>query len=191
MSTNVQTFPGNVEIGGNVSGNGSGLTELNADNITTGELDYARLPPTPFLKGGNAYISSFGSSNDRPFPIIVGINVAFSEEPDPIFNNTSKRWKILADGLYYIKITFTNNLYYVNTNTGQPTGGGNGANFKVFLNGQELIATGGTGNGSTSTNNGYFSLNKDQFLSFALNVPFTIGTTAIASDAMTFLIYKI
>src|SRR5690606_38492048 len=46
---------GNVTVGGTISGNGSGLTKLNASNLSYGTVPDARLPATI---GGNKTFSN-------------------------------------------------------------------------------------------------------------------------------------
>lgn len=56
------TFSGNVSVGGTLSGNGSGLTSLNAGNLSSGTIPSGRFPSTlPAASGAN--LTSLNASN--------------------------------------------------------------------------------------------------------------------------------
>lgn len=76
-------IPGHLQVTGSITAssfNGSGLTNLNASNITTGTLDNARLSLVPIAKGGTGLTATgangnFLRSNGTAFqsaPLLVG-----------------------------------------------------------------------------------------------------------------------
>ena len=73
---------GNLTTTGNISGNGSGLTALNASNIGSGTINVARLgsgaTSSKFLRGDNTWqtISSGSSPNNATITLSAGTNLS-------------------------------------------------------------------------------------------------------------------
>ena len=62
-TTNIQKFAGDVEVGGTVTGNGSGLTALNGSQVTSGTVAAARIAN---LDASKITTGTFGSADRIP-----------------------------------------------------------------------------------------------------------------------------
>lgn len=207
MSTNVQTFPGDVEIGGSVSGDGSGITQLNADNITTGtlnservpvldaskinsgQLDYTRVPPTPFLKGVNGGLNNYDMGTEQDIDTSTNYYPGNLPATDHAYGTT---WTIPADGVYYIKL-YLNNTFAFSPNPYNayypfyPT-----CNILAKVNNTQFFQITAFPQG-TAEDEGYFTLYKDQTLKFVVHIPTSSisVTDKLNAGDFKFLLYKI
>lgn len=131
------TSSGNITSSGTVSGNGSGLTALNASNISSGTISSARLPGTlgKVLQVVSTNSTTVFSTNSSSYTDVTGMSVAITP------SSTSSKVLVLVD---YCADTFNNNTIYGLrlTRSGSAIGGGAQGNQVIQLNANSMKAGG-------------------------------------------------
>ncbi len=127
---------GNVTFAGTMTGNGAGLTSLNATNITTGTMAWARLGSFPGACPAGQFITTIGTTPTCATPSA----------------GTPNMWQQSANDVYLASVA-----YNVGIGTNAPGANKLAVTGNTFLNGNaqvQFTLTAGTfsGNGSSITN---------------------------------------